>query len=369
MSLPRTEVLAVDIVICSHDYGEFLVEAIESALAQTHEGTSVIVVDDGSADGSPELLSDYVGRPGMSVVLKENGGQATALNAGVERCRGDVVMFLDADDRLRPEAAASVAQRFGAHPGLSKVQFRMVVVDAEGRSTGATKPTAHLRAPTGDQRRAELSFPFDLPWLPGGGTAFRLDALRRIFPIPVAAYPQCGADWYPVHLTALLGDAAALDEVCADYRLHGRNAYEREGSHLDLAHIRDSIVYAAATAPELARLADEIGLERPRRLLSVSDVGNRLISLRLDPEHHPVGDDRVRSLVAAGMRAAGRRFDVTPVMRGIFVAWFLAIAVAPRPLARRLAEAFALPERRPSLNRWLRRMQRRERTRTFSEGP
>ncbi len=48
------------------------------------------------------------------MVLKENGGQASALNAGMERCEGDVVIFLDADDTLHPDAAARVAAAFAA---------------------------------------------------------------------------------------------------------------------------------------------------------------------------------------------------------------------------------------------------------------
>ena len=51
------------------------------------------------------------------MVLKENGGQASALNVGVERCHGDVVMFLDADDVLHPDAAAEVAAAFAADAG------------------------------------------------------------------------------------------------------------------------------------------------------------------------------------------------------------------------------------------------------------
>jgi hypothetical protein len=292
-------------------------------------------------------------------VLKENGGQASALNAGMERAGGDVVIFLDADDMLRPQIAASAAGAIAADPKLAKVQFRMIFVDAAGRPTGATKPTGHLGAPTGDLRSAELAFPYDLAWLPGGGTAFRAEAVRRIFPIPERDYPRYGADWYLVHLSALLGPAGWRDEVCAEYRVHDRNGYELQEARLDLPHIRNSIVYAEATSRELARLADELRLERPRRILSVADLGNRLISLRLDPARHPLPGDTRRGLVADGLRAVRRRFDVSWPMKLAFVAWFLAVAIAPRSLVRRLAELLLFPTgRRESLNRLLGRLQR-----------
>jgi len=294
------------------------------------------------------------------VEFKEQGGQASALNAGIERCRGDVLLLLDADDMLRPGAAALAAAAFAADEDLVKVQFRMAVVDAEGDPTGAIKPSGHLQPPTGDVRRAELCFPFDLAWLPGGGTAFRTEEVRRLLPIPEDDYPHFGADWYLVHLAALLGPAAALDEVCAEYRIHGGNGYELDEHRLDLDHIRDSIVYAAATRRSLERLADSLGLDRPDSILSLSDLANRLISLKLQPRLHPIETDRVYGLVALSRRAIGRRFDVSPSMKVMFFAWFIAEALSPRPLAHRLAELFLFPERRRRFNRLLGRLQRNE---------
>jgi glycosyltransferase involved in cell wall biosynthesis len=347
---------AVDIVVCNHNYGEFVADAVDSACGQSLPGVRVIVVDDGSTDASRRVLSGY--RDRVELVLKENGGQASALNAGLERCRGEVVLLLDADDVLRPDAAQRVSGAFDADPRLAKVQFRMAVIDAEGRPTGAVKPTPHLAPPAGDLREAELDHPFDLPWLPGGGTAFRVEPLRRILPIPEAEYPRCGADWYLVHLSALLGSAAALDEVCAEYRVHGGNAYELGAPRLDLAHVRETIEYARATARSLARLADQLGLARPERILSVSDLANRLISLRLEPRLHPIRGDRRPELLRDASRAIGRRSDVSPPMRALFAAWFAVVALAPRRLVRPLAELFLFPERRRSLNALLGRLHR-----------
>lgn len=350
--------LAVDVVITNHDYGRYLAGAIGSALGQTHPRVRVVVVDDGSSDDSREVLRAFEDR--VEVVLKERGGQASAINAGVERCEGDVLLLLDADDVLRPEAAERVAAAFEADPDLVKVQFRMAVIDAEGRPTGATKPSGHLLPPVGDARTAELAFPFDIAWLPGGGTAFRTSMVRRILPIPEGDYPTCGADWYLVHLGALLGPAAAIDEVCSEYRIHGANGYELASPRLDLDHVRDSIRYARATRASLERLADEMGLERQRPILSLSDLANRLISLKLDPRNHPVPDDTTGALLIASLHAVRRRFDVSWPMKGLFFAWFLVESMVPRSLGRRLAELFLFPERRRTLNRLLGRLQRSE---------
>src|SRR3954451_20463787 len=92
----------VSIVIDNYNYARFLPEAIESALAQTYPDTEVIVVDDGSTDDSREIIASYGSR--VRPVLKTNGGQASAFNAGFAASRGDVVLFLDSDDTLFPEA-------------------------------------------------------------------------------------------------------------------------------------------------------------------------------------------------------------------------------------------------------------------------
>lgn len=356
MMLGEPTGLAIDIVIDNYNYGAFVTQAIDSACAQRHSDVHVVVVDDGSTDDSRARLSDYQGM--VDVVLKENGGQASAFNAGVARCRGDVVMFLDADDVLRPDAAARVAAAFAANPRAVRVQFRMDVIDADGRSTGATKPPPYLPMPSGDLTRAVLAFPFDLVWLPISGNAFRLDAVRRILPIPEHEYPHCGADWYLVHLTSLLGSVVSLEGVGASYRVHGHNAYELQSPHLDLNHVRTSIGYAETTARALARLADELGGRHTDPILSLSDLANRLLSQKLEPALHPMPADSSWRLVADAVRATARRFDVPASMKPLFVAWFAATAAAPRPVARWLGELFMFPERRVTFNRLLARLHR-----------
>jgi hypothetical protein len=348
--------LSVDIVVNNYNYARFLADAVDSALAQTHPRVTVIVVDDGSTDNSRELLAVYEGR--VELVLKANGGQASALNAGFARTTGDVVIFLDADDTLAPNAASIVAAAFAEDARVVKAQYRMEVIDDSGRRTGIVKPAPHLPLPHGDVSRAELVFPFDLVWLATSGNAFRAEALRRIVPIPerdFASFP----DWYLVHLTTLLGPVVSLTEVGAFYRVHGGNSYEQAEPRLDLDHVRQTVTYAAATTRALEELADALELERPNGpILSVSDLANRLVSRKLEPARHPNRSDSVWRLGVAGTRAARRRFDVSISMKVLYIAWFTATAVAPRALARTFAELLLFPERRAHLNRVLRRFHR-----------
>jgi hypothetical protein len=350
-----TQGLAVDIVINNFNYGHFVCEAIESALAQDHARVNVVVVDDGSTDDSRERIARYA--DDVDIVLKDNGGQASALNAGFERTRGDAVIFLDADDVLSPAAAALASAAFESSADAVRVYFRMGVIDAAGRSLGFTKPPAHQRMPSGDLRRAALTFPFDFAWTPMSANAFRSAALRRICPIP-SAYGRWGADWYVVHLSNLLGPVVYEPTIAAYYRMHGANAHEPRRPALDLDNVRKNIVYQQLTTEALTQLGQELGLEFADPILSPTNIAHRLISHRLAPQAHPLPRDRRGRLLRDGVRAVARRFDVTATMKVGLIAWMCAIAVVPRRVAARLAELFLYPEERARVSAAVGRLQR-----------
>src|SRR5947207_15525858 len=90
------------VIINNYNYGRFLREAIDSALNQTYKNIEVIVVDDGSTDGSREIIESYENR--IRPLFKKNGGQISAINVAFEATHGSVILVLDADDTLFPPA-------------------------------------------------------------------------------------------------------------------------------------------------------------------------------------------------------------------------------------------------------------------------
>lgn len=345
----------VSIIINNHNYGRYLPAAIESGLRQTYPAVEVIVVDDGSTDCSRDVICRYEDR--VLPILKANGGQASAFNAGFAQSRGDVVIFLDADDVLLPDTARRVADAFKAAPCTAKVQYRLEVIDAHDVPTGVIKPPRHLPLESGDLRRHVLTFPFDVAWTATSGNAFAAWVLDAIFPIPEQAYGKVGADWYVSHLTPLFGPVVFLESVGARYRVHGSNHYQGVNPTINLAHIHQTIAYAHQTVRYIETFAEQLDLnerfENKREMLSVSMVGQRLISLKLAPEEHPVEDDTPGRLLRLGVIASLQRFDVSWPMRVLLVLWFVAMVAAPRPIARRLAEKFLFPETREQINRLL----------------
>src|SRR5215471_6897362 len=121
------------IVISSYNYGRFLPDAIDSALGQSYSKTEVIVVDDGSTDHSREVIAGYGER--VLPVWKDNGGQASALNAGYRASQGEVIFFVDSDDLLLPTAVEKTIPFF-ADPRVAKVHWSLWVVDDKGQRTG-----------------------------------------------------------------------------------------------------------------------------------------------------------------------------------------------------------------------------------------
>lgn len=326
--------------------------AIDSALGQSYQPIEVLVVDDGSTDQSRTIIDSYGDR--VKSIFKENGGQASTLNAGFAQCLGDMIIFLDADDMLLPQAAQRVADALSAQPEAARVQYRMEVISTNGTCTGIIKPPAHIPLPAGDLKQQEMQFPFDLTWLPTSGNAFSTWALRDIFPIPEDAFGKVGADWYMVHLTPLIGPVISLGEVCAYYRVHPSNHYELSEPLLNLAHIRQTIIYCDITSSHLLKYAERLGLpDRPSEILSVSYVANRITSQKLEPDRHPVTGDTPGKLFGLALIAISRRSDVTWLMKILLGLWFVCMVMAPRTLAYWLAEAFFFPERRTQINHWL----------------
>lgn len=221
------ETLQTSIIINNYNYTEYVGHAIGSALGQTSAGVEIVVVDDGSTDGSREVIAGYGDR--VVSVLKPNGGQTSAFNAGFAASRGRVVIFLDADDLLLPTAAERALPLFD-DPGVVKVHWPLWVIDAEGRRTGDQIPRQPL--PAGDLRESVLRRgPDGTGWPPTSGNAWSRGLLERLFPLPevesAIGAGSASADACLSVIAPLFGGVGLIDEPQGCYRVHGRNDYAR----------------------------------------------------------------------------------------------------------------------------------------------
>jgi len=208
----------VSIIITNHNYAEFLAEAIDSALAQSGVEIEVIVVDDGSTDESAGIIAGYGDT--IHSVSQSNGGHCAASNTGFLHSRGNVVMFLDADDYLLPGAALALASALDTDPKASKAQGYLAVIDRDGLASGQRIP--RKLSPSGYYRDKTLlwgkhSFRHTFT----SGSAWPRWFLNEVMPLPESRL--LGTDSCLNEVSTLFGRTISLDMAVAAYRVHGRN--------------------------------------------------------------------------------------------------------------------------------------------------
>ncbi len=111
----------VSVVVPVHNRESFLREALDSVYAQDYKPFEVIVVDDGSTDGSPQIAQSY---PDVRYLWQENAGPAAARNRGIEAARGEIVAFVDSDDIVLPHKLSTQAGYLIAHPDVAATLAR-----------------------------------------------------------------------------------------------------------------------------------------------------------------------------------------------------------------------------------------------------
>lgn len=208
----------VSIIINNFNYEKYLRSAIKSALEQSYCYKEVVVVDDGSTDGSMSIIQEFYGL--VVLVLKANEGQASAFNAGLAASIGDIVIFLDADDRLLPHAAEKASLMFDT-PNVVSVSWPLWVIDERGGRTSAVKPAGKILSGNllpDIVRRGPLPGPFS----PTSGNAWSRDFLRQVAPVREFG-DKHGADAYLRNLAPLFGVMKAVDEPLGEYRVHSSN--------------------------------------------------------------------------------------------------------------------------------------------------
>jgi glycosyltransferase involved in cell wall biosynthesis len=333
----------VSVIISSYNYERFVEDAIDSALDQTYSNVEVIVVDDGSTDDSRRIIASYGKR--IVTVSKENGGQATACNVGFQASKGEIVIFVDADDMLSPATVQRVVAAFQSKPGVAKVQYRLQLVNSSAKPIGEFIPRSTTPMPSGDMRQSLIEHGTYV-WPSTSGNAFAAVVLRRIMPIPENVYRGV-PDIYLCNLSAVFGQVISLEKPGALYRVHGGNNYYRpQYGSVEI----DSYIDRWRTE----FLATTDAFKRTKGLLSTMysvDTSNmihpyyrdmyqlcqRMISLKLDRPNHPIRETPSELFVQGGVLFVS---DSSSWRRRLFLLlWLAAMLLAPKPLSWPLVRA------------------------------
>jgi GT2 family glycosyltransferase len=241
----------VSVVIPTFDRAELVLEAVQSVVDQTYPDVEVLVVDDGSTDGTEAAVRGRFGADArVRFFRKENGGAASARNHGIERATGSLIALLDSDDRqLHGHLARQAAALEGA-PGAD-----LAVCDAVyqgGRETGRTTVFARR----GHRPPTSLDAMCAGAWAFPSTMTFRAEALRAL---------RFDEAWYAEDTELLFRFFASgrrsvvVDEPLVVYRTHPGQKMESHAKN-----VADSLRLLETYGP---RSGDRRGLKRHRAAL------------------------------------------------------------------------------------------------------
>ena len=247
----------ISILINNYNYARFLYESIDSALGQTYPHVEVIVVDDGSTDTSREIICEY----GDTIVpvFKENGGQASAFNAGFKKSQGDIIVFLDSDDYFAKNKIESILDIFLRYEDIGWLFHPLQEVDVNREKLFTPSDKNESKSFFIDFRGNIIKGDMPTFLLPATtGLCFRRNLLESFFPVP--SNLKISTDNFLRIASVYLTPGYILNEKLAVHRIHGNNAFERR-QDTEIVRSKTNIrtaFYIRKKFPETKKFADRL---------------------------------------------------------------------------------------------------------------
>ena len=319
------------IIIANYNYRDFVGPAISSALAVDWPDKEVIVIDDASTDDSRTVIESFRGR--VAAYFRPKTFQLGSHIFGFEQSTGDIIIFLDADDLLEPEVMLEVANVW--RPGVSKVQYRMNLIDATGAQLGTALPQ-FSRADQAEKLRRTFLRTMAYTTPPGSGNAYSREFVRRAFAIAPSTIPE--SDAVLLTLAPIMGDILTVRKPLARYRIHATNSMLMHA--LDATKIRRRLQQDVQVAGLFATAVQKLNLPLTRDPLSrnFNHLQYRFASRLVEPSAHPFPGDTTMGLGWRLIYAAITYWQMPFRDRIILLAWTVACALAPASYRRNLIE-------------------------------
>lgn len=200
----------VTIITPAYNRANLLAETIESVLGQDYPNLEHLVLDDGSTDGTADVLARYAGR--VRVEWHPNMGETRTVNRGFALARGDVIGVVSSDDPLLPGAIRHIVETLRARPEVLVAYPDWRMIDAVGN-------------PMRDERTYDYDY-VDMVrrhhCVPGPGTLFRRSVADRLGGRDPAFRYVADFDFWL--RAGLLGPFVRVPEILATFRVHGDSA-------------------------------------------------------------------------------------------------------------------------------------------------
>ncbi len=265
----------VSILIDTYNHERFIEQAIVSVLEQDFPASDleVIVVDDGSTDRTPEIVKKFESQ--VRLLRKENGGQASAFNAGIQECQGEIVAFLDGDDWWAPGKLHAVVGALASDASVGLVGHGITEVFSDGRQhTELLREVPRFRI---DSVAGARLFRLRKSFLGTSRMTLRSDVLRKIGKVPEALRIQ--ADEYLFTLAGLFSDVLILRDSLTFYRLHESNAFQVSDGSVQALRRKQAVLDALAESLKIKFAEHQ--LEGPIASIVVESVKTEADLIRL----------------------------------------------------------------------------------------
>ncbi|WP_332665998.1 glycosyltransferase [Aeromicrobium sp.] len=218
---------AISILTPSYNAGDYLVDAVRSALEQMRADDELLIQDAGSTDGSIErIAAEFAAYPQLKIVSEPDDGQADALNRALRRAGNPVMGWLNADDLLHPGALDAVRRAWELHPEVKVVFGSWYILAADGTLLRHKVPTTFE--------------PMSLLWRPtvfSGAIFAKTDAVREVGGFDAGLYFVMDGDlWMRL---AQLRSAVQIPETLAGFRWYTGS----KTGGMDAALLREGMVY------------------------------------------------------------------------------------------------------------------------------
>lgn len=152
----------ITIVVPIYNAEKYIRRCVDSIIAQSYKNLEVLLMDDGSTDGTPAILDEYAGRDDrVKAIHKENTGHANSRNCGLMQATGEFITFMDCDDYMHPDF---IEKMYGAicedDSDIACCSFRYV--DEEGKELGWRTPVLERKGVSGADAQREFLLTFNI---------------------------------------------------------------------------------------------------------------------------------------------------------------------------------------------------------------
>jgi glycosyltransferase involved in cell wall biosynthesis len=267
------------VLIDTYNHERFIEQAIVSVLEQDfpRSDMEILVVDDGSSDRTPEIARKF--EPQVRLLRKQNGGQASAFNAGVPEARGESVAFLDGDDWWHKRKLRTTTDYLIANPHIGLVGHGIYEFDSATGRVVTTIPKKGREIRIDNVAEASL-FRQMMCFFGTSRVTIRHSILNRVFPIPESLVVE--ADEFMSIMSAVYTTAGLLDQPLTFYRLHEGNLFQLQKPDENKSRRIQCVLAALAKHLQIRLESASIAPEVIDAIVEPLEVDSKQLRLMLD---------------------------------------------------------------------------------------